>query len=413
MAEENVPLGGKVVTKPFLVLAALALVGAILIIWRLIFGLGAVTNLSDGYPWGLWITYDVLVGTALGCGGYAMALLIYAFNRWEYHPLVRSAVLTSVFGYTLAGVAVFIDIGRYWNGYNLFLPWRVNFNSVLVEVALCIAAYVMILWIELAPTILEKYRGRQIWFFKKLEAMELRDRLERWLPIIVALGILLPTMHQSSLGTLMVIAGYKLSPLWQTQLLPFFFLLSAVAMGFAVVVFESIVSSVAFRRPFETPMLAKIGGVMMWLLVVYLGLRFLDLLVRGQLGLIFQGNLQSSMFILENFFYAVPLVLLASPPLRANLRWLFVASGSMLLAGSLYRFNAFLIGFNPGPGWTYFPALPEIFITLGIVAFELMAYLYFVKRFPVLPKVEHAESLRREDIPAGIPEFSEFPASEQ
>jgi len=390
MAEENVPLGGKVVTKPFLVLAALALVGGILIIYRYLFGLGAVTNLSDGYPWGLWITYDVLVGTALGCGGYAMALLIYVFNRWEYHPLVRSAVLASVFGYSLAGLAIFIDIGRYWNGYNLFLPWRVNFNSVLVEVALCIAAYVMILWIELAPTILEKYRGRQVWFFKKLEAMELRDRLERWLPIIVALGILLPTMHQSSLGTLMVIAGYKLSPLWQTQMLPLFFLLSAVSMGFAVVVFESIVSSLAFRRPFETSMLAKIAAVIMWLLVVYLGLRFLDLLVRGQLGLIFQGNSESFMFILENALYVVPVLLLASRPLRSNLRWLFVASVSMLLAGSLYRFNAFLIGFNPGPGWTYFPALPEIFITLGIVAFELMAYLYFVKRFPVLPKVEHA-----------------------
>jgi len=197
-------------------------------------------------------------------------------------------------------------------------------------------------------------------------------------------------MHQSSLGTLMVIAGYKLSPLWQTQMLPLFFLLSAVSMGFAVVVFESIVSSLAFRRPFETSMLAKIAAVIMWLLVVYLGLRFLDLLVRGQLGLIFQGNSESFMFILENALYVVPVLLLASRPLRSNLRWLFVASVSMLLAGSLYRFNAFLIGFNPGPGWTYFPALPEIFITLGIVAFELMAYLYFVKRFPVLPKVEHA-----------------------
>ena len=103
MAEAIVPLSGKVVTKPFLVLTALALVGLILIAWRYLFGLGAVTNLSDGYPWGLWITYDVLIGTALGCGGYAMAFLVYIFNRWEYHPLVRSAVLTSVFGYTLAG----------------------------------------------------------------------------------------------------------------------------------------------------------------------------------------------------------------------------------------------------------------------------------------------------------------------
>ena len=181
--EESQPLGGKIITKPFMVLAALALIGGILIIYRYVYGLGAVTNLSDGYPWGLWITYDVLVGTALGCGGYAMALLVYAFNRWEYHPLVRSAVLTSVFGYTLAGVAVFLDIGRYWNGYNLFLPWHVNFNSVLVEVALCIAAYVLVLWLELAPTLLE---GRP-----EPKAVEYKRRLGKWLPVIVALGILL------------------------------------------------------------------------------------------------------------------------------------------------------------------------------------------------------------------------------
>ena len=284
-------LGGKVVTKPFLVLAALALIGVILMIYRYAFGLGAVTNLSDGYPWGIWITYDVLVGTALGCGGYAVAILVYAFNRWEYHPVVRSAVLTSVFGYTLAGLAIFLDIGRYWNGYRLFLPWTVNFNSVLVEVALCIAAYVVVLWIELLPS----HPGG---IPPKLQGRGRRHRLERWLPVIAAVGILLPTMHQSSLGTLMIIAGYKLSPLWQTQLLPLFFLLSAIAMGFAVTVFESILSSLAFKRPFETPMLARISVVMAWLIVVYLVVRFADLLFRG--APVFTSGFQSFMFLLEN-----------------------------------------------------------------------------------------------------------------
>ena len=157
MAQDSLTMDTKVVTKPFLFLAALALIGVSLMLYRYIAGLGAVTNLSDGYPWGLWITYDVLIGTALGCGGYAMAILVYVLNRWEYHPVVRSAVLTSVFGYSLAGLAIFLDIGRYWNGYKLFLPWQVNFSSVLVEVALCIAAYVVVLWIELLPTILEGY----------------------------------------------------------------------------------------------------------------------------------------------------------------------------------------------------------------------------------------------------------------
>ena len=381
MADESFNLNTKVVTKPFLVLAALAVVAVVLIGYRYLAGLGAITNLSDGYPWGLWITYDVLVGTALGCGGYAMAILVYVFNRWEYHPVVRSAVLTSVFGYSLAGLAIFLDIGRYWNGYELFLPWQVNFSSVLVEVALCIAAYVVVLWIELFPTILEGYP-------ENAKAMETRRRLERWLPVIAAVGILLPTMHQSSLGTLMVIAGSKLSPLWQTSFLPLFFLLSAIAMGFAVTAFESILSSLAFKRPFETPMLAKLSEVVAWIVAVYLGLRLADLLFRG--APVFTSGFLSFMFILENLLFLIPVLIAVSPGLRNDLRFLFAGSCSLLLAGSLYRFNAFLIGFSPGPGWHYFPAVPEILITLGLVAMELMAYLYFVKKFPVLPKAEHA-----------------------
>jgi Ni/Fe-hydrogenase subunit HybB-like protein len=373
-------MDSKIITKPFLVLAALAVIAVILILYRYVAGLGAVTNLSDGYPWGIWITYDVLVGTALGCGGYAMAILVYVLNRWEYHPVVRSAVLTSVFGYSLAGFAIFLDIGRYWNGYKLFLPWQVNLSSVLVEVALCIGAYVVVLWIELLPTILEGYP-------ENAKAVVTRQRLERWLPVIVAVGILLPTMHQSSLGSLMVIAGYKLSPLWQTQLLPLFFLLSAIAMGFAATVFESVLSSVAFKRPFETPILARISVGMVWLIVVYLVIRLADLLLRG--APIFTSGFRSFMFLLENLLYLAPVLLLLSPNLRQDLRWLFLAALSILLAGALYRFDAVLIGYNPGPGWHYFPAPAEIFITLGIVAIELMAYLYFVKRFPVLP-TEHA-----------------------
>jgi Ni/Fe-hydrogenase subunit HybB-like protein len=380
MAQDSLTMDTKIVTKPFLFLAALALIGVILMLYRYVAGLGAVTNLSDGYPWGLWITYDVLIGTALGCGGYAMAILVYILNRWEYHPVVRSAVLTSVFGYSLAGLAIFLDIGRYWNGYKLFLPWQVNFSSVLVEVALCIAAYVVVLWIEFLPTILEGYP-------QNARAVATRQRLACWLPVIVAVGILLPTMHQSSLGTLMIIAGYKLSPLWQTSLLPLFFLLSAVAMGFAVTAFESILSSLAFKRPFETPMLAKLSQFMALLITAYLVIRLGDLLFRG--APVFSSGFLSSLFLLENLLFLAPVLLMSNAAMRGNLRWIFVAAISVLLAGSLYRFDTFLVGYNPGPGWQYFPAPAEIFVTLGIVAIELLAYLYFVKRFPVLP-AEHA-----------------------
>ena len=159
-------------------------------------------------------------------------------------------------------------------------------------------------------------------------------------------------------------------------------------MGFGVTIFESILSSVAFKRPFETPMLSRLSVAMGWVAVIYLVVRLGDLIFRG--APVFTSGPQTLAFMVENLLFLMPVLLLANPAWQKDLRWLFVVSSSMILASALYRFNAFLIGFNPGQGWHYFPATQEILITLGIVAFELMAYLYFVKRFPVLPQVEHA-----------------------
>jgi len=200
--KEEQPLGGKILTPTFLFCLFLFLISLLFIGKRFIYGLGAVTHMSDGYPWGIWIAFDVVVGTAFGCGGYALALLIYVFNKGEYHPLLRPALMASLFGYSLAGVAVVIDVGRYWQLYNIFLPWYINPSSVLLEVALCVGAYVFVLWVEFSPT-----------FLTKPGTDKARSGLKKIMFIFIALGILLPTMHQSSLGTVMVIAGSKLSPL--------------------------------------------------------------------------------------------------------------------------------------------------------------------------------------------------------
>ena len=159
MSHTHKPVGGPLFSGMFALALALAGVGAYFLAQRFLHGIGAVSNMNDGYAWGVWITYDVLVGTALGCGGFAMALLVYVFNRGEYHPLVRSAVMTSLFGYTLAAVSVFIDIGRYWNMHHVLLPQYWNLSSALLEVALCIAAYVAVLWIEFSPSFLEAAKG--------------------------------------------------------------------------------------------------------------------------------------------------------------------------------------------------------------------------------------------------------------
>jgi len=368
-----------VLTKPFLAWAVIALIGVFFIAKRFIYGIGSVSNMNDGYPWGIWIAYDVVVGTALACAGYVMALIVYVFNRGEYSPLVRPALMTSMFGYTLAGISVIFDIGRYWQAYNIFLPWFSNLHSVMFEVALCIGTYTLVLWLEFAPTFLEKFK-----------AEKLQQRLNRIIFVFIALGVLLPTMHQSSLGTMMLMAGHKLSPLWWSAFLPLLFLITAVLIGYAAVIFESLLSSVVFKRPLEMHLLSKISAIMPWLLGMYLLIRIEDVNLRGFLPLAFEGGITANLFLLENVLLAVALLILAYPANRRNPQLLFLSSLAMLLGGSLYRFNTYITGFDPGTGWQYFPSVPELCITFSIIAFEVMAYLWFVKRLSVLPKLNEA-----------------------
>ena len=369
---EAKPVGGKIFTGPFLFFLVITLIGIYFLAKRFMFGIGAVSNMNDGFAWGIWITYDVVVGTAFACGGYSMALLVYVFNNGEYHPLVRPALLASMFGYTLAGVSVFIDIGRYWHIYNVFLPWFTNFNSVLLEVALCIAAYIAVLWIEFSPTFIEASTGT-------------KSKVNKLLIFFIALGILLPTMHQSSLGSVMILAGSKLSPLWWTPALPLIFIISAITMWYTVVIFESTLSALGFKRPLETDILSKLSLVIPILLVVFLVVRFGDLMIRGQLGLAFSGDLQGNMFLLENILHILPLVVLASATNRKSAKMLFFSACCLMLGGLLFRFNTYLVGFDPGEGWHYFPAVGEQFITYSIIAAEILLYMIFVKKLPVLP----------------------------
>lgn len=377
------PVGGTLLTRSYLVILGFAALGIGLMLWRLIAGLGPTTALNDGYPWGIWIAFDVVTGTALACGGYACAILIYIVNRGKYHPLIRPAILTSALGYTIAGASVFIDIGRWWNIWRVpTMFWRWNFNSVLLEVALCIMAYMFVLWIELAPAFLEKFQDCKIDWLATMSRATL-PYLNKALIFIIALGMLLPTMHQSSLGSLMLLSGPRLHALWNTPFLPLFFLMTCIAMGYSVVVFESVFSSIVFKRGLEVPILKPLQKIAAYLAVTFVVLRFVDLAWRGQLGLIFKLDLYGVMFWIETILFCIPLVMVYMKH-ATTLPRLFRGAIVLALAGALYRFDTFLTGFDPAPGWHYFPSVPELFITIGLVALEIAIYVALVRIFPIL-----------------------------
>ena len=374
------PLGGSTFTPFTLLLGVLAAIAGVILVYRFINGLGAVTNLNDGYPWGIWIAYDVVVGSAFACGGYSMALLVYIFNKGQYHPLVRPALLASLFGYTLAGVSVIFDLGRWWNFWHIFWPGYAQVNSVMFEVAVCISAYIVVMWIEFSPAFLEKWGMKDV-----------KQKLNKLLFFFIALGVLLPSLHQSSLGSLLVIFGQQIHPLWQSgMLLPVTYLLTAILLGFAVVIFEATLSSTGFKRQLETDVLAPLAKVMYLTLAAYVVLRVAEVLIRGALGTAFAATWQAFWFWVEMACFIVPLATLASENARRSASKLFVGAVLLMLGGFLLRINGFLVGYMTGEGWNYFPSLAELMVTVGIIAFEILAYIYIVRNYPVLPAAQPA-----------------------
>jgi Ni/Fe-hydrogenase subunit HybB-like protein len=241
-----------------------------------------------------------------------------------------------------------------------------------------------VLWIELGPAFLEKWQAtsKNSSLIKFAEfGLKFYDKFLIW---IIALGVLLPTMHQSSLGTVMLLGGWKLHALWNTGWIPLLFLISCVAMGYAVVVWESAVSSSVFKREREDDMLTSLSGAMVVVVALFLLLRFGDILFSGKFGLLFTSGFMSFMFWLETALFVIPMVMLMRASERAKFSTIFRASVLLMLAGALYRFDAYIVAYNPGENWSYFPSTLELLITLGVVAFEVFLYIVIVKRYPIL-----------------------------
>lgn len=380
------------------VVVAVAAIGGACWVHRFLFGLGAATNLSDAYPWGIWIGIDVACGVALAAGGFTTAFLAHLLHREAYHAVVRPALLTAAIGYTFVALGVMTDLGRFWAMWHVMLPWMWQPNSVLFEVAVCVMTYLTVLYIEFLPIVCERFIGRvrlpgPLSLLNGLIDRVLRvlnSTLTRVMTVFVILGVMLSCMHQSSLGTLMVIAGPKLHELWQTPFLPLMFLLTAFAVGYPMVIFESVIAHRSLGMRVETGLLASLARFTPVILTIYLGLKIFDLARRGVAGGLLAGTIESNLFILEIAIGVVaPILIFAIGPLRRRLGWLFTGACLVILGVVMNRLNVFLIAYSPLDATaSYFPAWTEIAVTAGFIAMIVLIYRFVVLNFPV---IEHLE----------------------
>jgi Ni/Fe-hydrogenase subunit HybB-like protein len=264
-------------TPGVVVLVFIALTGLVAALYRFIFGLGAATNLNNQYPWGLWIGVDVASGIALAAGGFTSSAVAHIFHQGKYKVLVRPALLTAMLGYTFAVIGLMADLGRYYNIWHPMLPGMWQGNSVLFEVAMCVMVYLNVLYIEFIPIVCDRFIGR-VSLPGPLKVLNrpvdavlrlMQGTLAKIMFLFIVAGVVLSCMHQSSLGTLLLIAPYKMSPLWYTPIMPLMFLLSAVAVGFAMVIFESLLASWSLVRKPETKILSDYSRFLVLFLGVY------------------------------------------------------------------------------------------------------------------------------------------------
>ncbi len=401
---------------------ALVAIGVLSIVLRLGFGLGATTHLSNTYPWGLWIVFD-LVWIALAAGAFATAGIIYVFQRKDLYSLGRCAVLLGFLSYSFVTVTLIADLGLPWHAYQLAL--QAPEHSAMFEVSWCVGLYVTILLLEFLPVPLERYgytRALAAWrrwqgvyvafavtlFIYMLSrnliyaalaaavfgalAWIFRAREENPEPILLAIAaVTLSTMHQSSLGSLFLLMPDKLAPQWWSPVMPISFFLSSIAAGTAVVILVEMAIARGWRRPLRVPQLAALGQIIFWSLVVYLVFRLGDMAIRGQFAGAFSGRL-GALFIAEIVLGGiVPLVMLAKESQRLQKRTLMIAS--LLVAGGITfnRINVVLLAMNlkgPMPQFVpepYFPSPIEWGISIGLIAATIFLFGLAARLVPLLP----------------------------
>ena len=356
---------------------------------RYIYGIGAITDLSYSYPWGFWISFDLFTGVAISSGGFLMAGTVYILRIKEFQPLLRPSVLTAFLGYIMVAIALLVDLGHPERIWYMMIHW--NHTSVLLEIGICVMSYLTVLAIEFAPVVFEGLKWEKWAHF-----------IHRFIMPFVILGVVLSTLHQSSLGSLLLIEPTKLHPLWWTPILPVMFFTSAISIGLAMIILESSLSSRYFQRGLEIHLLEKLAKAIPVVLAVYALLKFGELAWAGDLKYLFTGGLMSILFWAEIIIgVAIPMILFSFKRLRQSPNALLTGAIILLLGMILNRFNVSWFAVQHADPMFYlptfmsnvhyFPTLPEISVSVGIFSAGILAFGLAAKYLPVFDS-EHNES---------------------
>lgn len=365
--------------KLFIYLVFLA--GLIATIQRFFFGLGYATHLSDQFPWGLWIGFDVLCGVGLAAGGFVMAGIVYIFNVQSFKPAVKPAVLTAFLGYLLVIVALLYDLGKPYNIWHPVIMW--NPHSVMFEVGWCVMCYTTVLFLEFLPNVFQKFRLEKPYRILKQVTV-----------ILVILGVIFSTLHQSSLGSLFLIVPEKLHPLWYSPLLPVYFFISAVGVGFAMVLFESYLSSRAFGKHLTPRLSSQIARSIVFILCLYLVLKLIDINRRDLWGTVFSYSTEHLFFWAENLIgVLLPILLLSRRPVRTSEPALFWSVILVIIGFVLNRLNVSITGMEAYAKANYFPSWQEIAVTSMLVTLGFLAFRWIAKNFPIFESHEPGDLL--------------------
>jgi Ni/Fe-hydrogenase subunit HybB-like protein len=382
----GVPVNRGPVFTPFMLLmCGLALLGIVLAAWRFVSPLGPFSGMNDAYAWGIWKTFNVITLTALGSGPLALGIAAWVFNRQKLHVVMRTALVSGFLFYATGLVALGFDVGRPWNFYSALMPWRWNSESAMLEISICMPLYCAVfLSFEILPLVLERL------YYTKSERT--RARLCRIAPVIrnvypffIIGAYINPLMNQSSLGGLLLLAGTKIDPLWQSPVMPLLYLIAAVLCGFAFMIFLLLIVCLRYSRTLDVAILDELARLLSWTGFLFLAVRFTDLVGRRQMHAAFSFNRMSLLFLAETTLIAIPTMAFQIKRVRETPRALLNMSALACLGGMFYRFIPTSIAYMPEHSTAYFPSIPELLMAIGYIALGSVVFALAVNYFAVLP----------------------------